>query len=100
MQRLEVSCAVRHIYRSLGVKRVNDALTHKLWTGVAQSVLRLAMGWTVRESNPGGWRDFPHPSRLALRPTQPSVKWVTGLSCGVKRPGRDVDHPSPSKAEV
>jgi len=28
------------------------------WAGVAQSVLRLATGWTVRESNPGGGEIF------------------------------------------
>jgi hypothetical protein len=27
-------------------------------------------------------RDFPHLSRLTLRPTQPPVQWVTDLSRG------------------
>ena len=38
-------------------------------------------------------RDFPQPHRPALGPTQAS-------SPGVKRPGRGVDHPPPSSAEV
>jgi len=38
-------------------------------------------------------RDFPHPSTPALGPTQPPIQWVPGLSRGVKRPGRGVDHP-------
>ena len=27
-------------------------------------------------------RDFPHLSRLGVRPTQPPIKWVPGLSRG------------------
>jgi len=38
-------------------------------------------------------RDFPHPSRPVLRPTQPPTHCVPGLSRGVKRPGHGVDHP-------
>ena len=30
-------------------------------------------GWKVRGSNPGGERDFSHPSRPVLRPTQPPI---------------------------
>jgi hypothetical protein len=34
-------------------------------------------------------------------PTQPPIQWVPGaLSLGVKQPGREVDHSSPSSAEV
>jgi hypothetical protein len=36
-----------------------------------------------------------------LEPTQPPIQWVPGaLSLGVKRPGRDDDHSSPSSVEV
>ena len=41
--------------------------------GIAQSVQRLATGWTVQGSNPGGGRDFPHTSRPILGPTQPPI---------------------------
>jgi len=45
-------------------------------------------------------RNFPHPSSPALGPTQPPMEWVPGVSRKVKRPGRGVDHPPPSSAEV
>jgi len=47
----------------------------------------------VRGSNPGEGREFPHPPRPALGPTQLPIQRVPGLSPGVKRPGRGVDHP-------
>jgi hypothetical protein len=46
------------------------------------------------------WRKFPCQSKPALEPTQPPVQWVPGLFRGVKRPGRGVDHPPISSAEV
>jgi len=50
-------------------------------------------------SNPGGDEIF-RPSRPALVPTQPPVKWVPGLSRGKVRPGRAADHSPPSSAAV
>ena len=50
-------------------------------------------------SNPGGDEIF-RPSRPALGPTQPPVKWVPGLSRGKVRPGRAADHSLPSSAAV
>ena len=47
-----------------------------------------------------GGRDFPHPSRPALGPTQPPIQCVASLSRGVKRPGYGVDHPPLSSTEV
>jgi hypothetical protein len=50
--------------------------------------------------------DFWHfvrlcPSRRTLGPTQPHIQWLAGaISPGVKRPGREADHSSPSSAEV
>jgi hypothetical protein len=47
-----------------------------------------------------GGRDLSRRSRPALGPTQPPTQWVRALFLGIKRPGRGVDHPSPSSAEA
>ena len=63
---------------------------------MAQSVQRLATGWTVRGSNPGGARlsasvqtgPGAHPASCTMG---------TGSLPGVMRPGRGADHPPPPK---
>ena len=45
-------------------------------------------------------RDFPHPSRPALGPTQRPVQWVLISFPGLKRPERVFDHTPTSSAEV
>ena len=63
---------------------------------ISQSVQRLATGWTVRGSNPGGGEIF-----LTCPEAHPaSYTMGTGSFPGVKRPGRGVDHPPASSAEV
>jgi len=71
-----------------------------LWAGMAQSVSRLATGWSVRGSNPGGDEIFRTSPNRPWGP--PSLLyhgfWLTFP--GVKWPGPGVDHPSLSSAEV
>ena len=45
-------------------------------------------------------RDFPHPSRPFLEPTQAPIKCVPGLYPRLRRSGRGVNHPPQSSTEV
>jgi len=68
---------------------------------MAQSVKQLATGWTVWGSNPGGGgARFSELLQTGPRAHPASYTRGTGSFSGVKRPGRGVDHPPPSSAEV
>jgi hypothetical protein len=62
------------------------------WTGTAQSVQRLAKGWTFLGSNLGREPDFPLPPG---RPWGPPSLLHNGYRVfpGVNWPGRSVDNP-------
>ena len=66
--------------------------------GVFSIATRYGLDGTGIESR---WRrDFPHPSRPALGPTQPPIKWVLGILPGGKAAGAWCWPPTPSSAEV
>jgi hypothetical protein len=58
----------------------------------------------LRAGRPRGRVSIPSrgiTSRLALGPTQPSIKWVARAAFpGIKRQGREADHSPPSSVEV
>jgi len=73
---------------------VNDEL-ETIWNEeLAQSLQRLATGWTVLGSNPGGGEIF---RTRPDRPWGPSSLLYSGYGVfsGVKRLERGVDHPTP-----
>ena len=80
--------------------------TQNLWAGIAQSVWRLATGWTVHGSIPGGWVGGGGGSRFSTHvQTGPGAHPVsytmdTGSFPRVKRSGHGVDHPPPSSPKV
>jgi hypothetical protein len=71
-----------------------------------QSVQRWATGCKIGVlgfDSQRGMGTFPYltASRTAQRPTQPPIQWISGaLSLGIKWPGRESDHSSPSSAAV
>jgi hypothetical protein len=80
----------------LAVVRVGWRMKAVFVGPVAQSVQRLATGWTVRGSKPGGGEIFR--TRPGAHPA--SCTMGTGSFPGVKRPGRGADPPPLSSAEV
>ena len=62
--------------------------------------LRLATGRTVRGSNSGGGEIFRNRLGRPWGPPSPLYNEYRVSFTGVKRPGRVIDHPPPSRAEV
>jgi len=52
-----------------------------MWAGIAYSVLRLAMDWTVRGWKPEGGEILP-PVKTGPGARQPPLKWVPAHSWG------------------
>ena len=79
---------------------------HDTRSAERQITQQLPTGWTIKGSNPGVGRDFLQPSRRALGPNQPPLKWITGpLTDGVggavvERLRSGGDDPLPSSDEV
>ena len=71
----------------------NIGLTELLW------ISKYFADADIRGSNLGGVRGFPQPSRSAMGAHPASYTMGTGSFPGLKRPGRGVDHPSPSSVK-
>ena len=75
-------------------------VTYPLVGREAQSVYRLAKGWTVRGSNPGGGEIFRTCPDRPWDPTSILYNGYRVFPWGKERPGRDADPSPPSNAVV
>jgi len=75
--RLSVCFISIHSQSRDNLHKIKQSTYKLLWVGIAQSVQLLATGWTVRRSNPDGWRGLLHPEIL----------WVPGFFTGGKAAG-------------
>jgi hypothetical protein len=77
--------------------RDGRSVTYRRIHGTALQVdIRLSLYTKVSSYLESQWgRNFLHPARPVLGPTQPPVQWVEVSFPGVKRPGRGVDQPPP-----
>ena len=93
-----------YIFPTFGMALLNKLtilLGLTLWrAGIAQSIQRLATGWTVRGSNPGVGKIFRARPGLPWSPSSPLYNGYRVSFPRVKRPGRGADHPPSSSAEV
>ena len=81
-------------------RNLYNLLPEYTWARIAQSVYRLATGWTVWGSNPGGGARFSAYVQTGPGAHPASYTMGTGSFPGVKRPGLDVDHPPHLGAKV
>ena len=86
VSKLPYVISLRLLVQSYIVFVVSEVLVEKRWAGAAQSVWRLATGWAVRGSNPGGGEIFRTRSE---RPWAPPRLLYNGhrVFPGVKRLG-------------
>jgi hypothetical protein len=65
-------------------KKVNNNMLMYFSGSGPGSVVGIAIGYGLNGPGIKSWwkRDFPHPSKSALGPTQPPAQWVSGLSLG------------------
>ena len=68
--------------QTLKIRLFNCWYKHTMRAVMAQSLYRLATGWTVRRSNLGGGEIFCTSLNWPLGPTQPPIKWIQGIFPG------------------
>jgi hypothetical protein len=93
---LKKSIFINHLKDTINIRAAQN------WNMGRDSVVCIVSRYRVdgpEIESPSG-RNFPHPSRLALEPTEPSVQRVPGLFHGSTAVGAWCWPPTPSNAEV
>ena len=98
--RSSIYCFVVCVYSPFSAITASQSYYYYYWGWDSSVVIATRCGLDGQGIESRWWREFTHPSRPALGPTQPPKQWIPAFFPGGEGVGRWDSQPTPWDAEV